>query len=171
MTSKENFLRNIGAKIQALKSELAKLENAYKVNSEISDEVFNMMFGEGAPIKEEVVRQERTQYQAPADTSEYGAIKKLVLQIIKNGGRAISKRKIVGRYASMIHSNKDETNAVTNALSALLKDRIIISYRYDQIRIKGKFWALRDWMSPTEDNVKMPYRPNPDEYVDTEDDE
>lgn len=170
MTAKEIFLNNILHEIDVL-------QTAYNNTKDLPDSLFELMKPISKPVNKPTANGfpslhklkdaidtnpikffESNNLKPQIDISEYGANKKLILDILKAEGMAMVKWNITARFAEMSGKPKEEiSETVTNAISALKMDKLIIGYKPKGLVFKGLFWGLSEWFNG--ENIKSDYSP------------
>lgn len=80
------------------------------------------------------------------DVSDYGANRRLIIEILKAEGVGMVKWNIAARFAELTGKSKEEVaNMVTNGISGLNQEGSIVGYKPDGLKFKGFFWTLPQW--------------------------
>ena len=163
MTAKEIFRSR-------LKEQIDVLTLQYESSRLLPDSLFENL--EANPISKPVDMPSANVfklYQPPPKTipelpdgivniSEYGVSKQLLLSIIRNNGKSIQKGDVIEIFAERSGKSTIEiTNTVTNGLSSLKDEGLIIGYKPAGLKFKGLFWSLKEWWK--DDKILQQYEP------------
>lgn len=178
MTAKEQFLQKILLEIQ-------KLQRAYDLNKDLPDYMFestpviiskpidrvsaNVAPLNGPPGSQiakylDKVRVEMADYELQkklgksVDTTQYGATKKLLLDILRERGKSMQKIEISEEFAERSGKTVAElANSITNGLAGLKEEGLVRGYKPAGLKFKGLFWALSEWFEG--DKIKLEHEP------------
>lgn len=154
MDAKETFLNKILAEIEVLKS-------AYEHNKRLPASFFEYTKSDSVPSlpisnvpspQPEIISNNNND-----GSEEYGFYKKLAFQIIKEAGKALLKADIHDR-ATKILNKEVSVQTITNALTGLQADTIIIGYKDPQVKVRGNYWGLSEWF--VNGKIKTEHRPD-----------
>lgn len=156
MTAKERFLDRLALQISSARSQLKMLEDAYEFNKGLPDVIFTDETV--APLPPIDLRPNTIKInELLAEEGDYGRNKKLVRLILDTADKALLTKEIEKQFREMIGSNKDESKAVNNTLSALQKDGEVLTYKPSDFKIRGLFYTLSVWW--VAGNLMREYRP------------
>ncbi len=143
MNAKEIFLRRVEEQIKVL-------QDAYEYNKSLPISFFeNLQFGAIPMPTANVSKPEHISTVRPdkyIDVSEYGANRKLILDILINEGVGMVKWNIASRFADLTGKNKlDIDTMITNGISGLKQEGSLLPYKPEELKFKGFFWTLPHW--------------------------
>ena len=155
MNAKEQFLKRI-------KDQIKVLQDAYEYNSTLPDHFFdNMLFVANDKPSLDVAKAGTHSTVRPdkyVDVSEYGANRRLIIDILRTEGVGMVKWNIASRFAELTGKKQEEIDAmITNGISGLKQEGSIKGYKPEGLRFKGFFWTLSHWWDG--DTLKKQHRP------------
>lgn len=156
MNAKEIFLQRVQEQIKVL-------QEAYEYNKSLPVSFFeNLQFGAlpmpTANVYKPAADTSTVRPDKYIDVSEYGANRKLILDILINEGVGMVKWNIATRFAELTGKLKGEIdNMITNGLSGLNHEGSIKPYKPEGLKFKGFFWTLPHWWEG--DQLKEKHKP------------
>ena len=145
MTAKDTFLKKILVKIETYKA-------AYEYNKNLPDDFFEDLQSDATTTA--IATVSNPAYSSIIDhgsdsgqdiISEYGKNKKTVLQILSTRKSPLLKTQIILDF-ERITGQKQAIDIVTNALTALKSDGVVMGYKPNGLRFRGYYWGLVDWL-------------------------
>lgn len=155
MNAKEHFLKKITDQIKIL-------QDAYEYNSSLPASFFeNMIFVADKSHLLDVSKPHTASTVRPdkyVDVSEYGANRRLIIEILRTEGVGMVKWNIASRFAELTGKKREEIDSmITNGISGLKQEGSIKGYKPEGLRFKGFFWTLSHWW--VGDTLKKEHRP------------
>ncbi len=145
LTSKQLFLNRIEEQIKILR-------DAYEYNKSLPDSFFEnlnltpMVDMPTANVFKASNPNSTVRPDQYIDITEYGANRKLIIDILKVEGVGMVKWNIARRFAELTGKDPEEIGAmVTNGLSGLNHEGSIKPYKPEGLKFKGFFWTLPHW--------------------------
>lgn len=152
MTAKEHFLQKMEELIKTSESELIALKEAYLQNKKLPDSFFQHL--QSPPEISEIMVHAPKSENPPLLTggeavsvitnSDYGRNRKLVLQILKDEGKALLKGNIVSKFEELT-GETNTTGIITNALASLSTEGTVIGFKNEEVKVRGLYWGLKSW--------------------------
>lgn len=154
MNAKEQFLKK-------LKDQIKVLQDAYEYNSSLPVSFFENLMGNdtkpGLPVSKPLLHP-TVRPDKYIDVSEYGANRRLIIDILRTEGVGMVKWNIASRFAELTGKRKEEIDhMITNGLSGLKHEGSVKAYKPAGLKFKGFFWTLSHWWDG--DNLKKDHRP------------
>lgn len=149
--------------LQRIEEQLKVLKDAYEYNKSLPESFFeNLQLSPAVDMPTANVHKSLTDSTVRPDKyidiTEYGANRRLILDILKNEGVGMVKWNIASRFAELTGKKREEIdNMITNGLSGLKYEGSVVPYKPEGLKFKGFFWTLPHWWE--NGYLKAQYKP------------